>query len=233
MVANVRAYHHDNAVVKIFDDPVAGRLLLPDERAAYAANSRTRFERDFSPEETTAFMPYSTEAALIRARYNEEKLIASLSHGVAQYVIVGAGFDSFGWRRPDLKDQLQVFEIDHPVTQTFKMERLQAAGLVIPTNLHFGAADFEHETVADVLKRVPYDVKQAAFFSWLGVTCYLTHEAIMGTFRSIKSMARPGSEIVFDYILASALIPENLAAASRSLGVATSYWGTISHGLRP
>jgi methyltransferase (TIGR00027 family) len=154
-----------------------------------------------------------TPLVLGRARYNEDLLETAIRNGVTQYVIVGAGLDTFALRRPDLCDRVQVFEIDHPTTQDLKHQRLHDAGLDTPVNVHYVPADFEVEGVADALVRSAYDPAQAAFFAWLGVISYLTHPAIEGTFRAIKGIALRGSEIVFDYLTAMAFVPERQSPA--------------------
>jgi methyltransferase (TIGR00027 family) len=154
-----------------------------------------------------------TPLVLGRARYNEDLLETAIRNGVTQYVIVGAGFDTFALRRPDLRDRVQLFEIDHPTTQDLKRQRFRDAGLDNPTNVHYVQADFEVEGVADALVRSAYDPSRAAFFSWLGVISYLTRPAIEGTFLSIKRMAPRGSEIVFDYLTAMAFVPEHQSPA--------------------
>ena len=132
---------------------------------------------------------------------------------MTQYVIVGAGFDTFALRRPDVRDQVRVFEIDHPTMQNLKRKRLHDAGLDTPINVHYVPADFEVERVADALVRSAYDASSAAFFAWLGVISYLTRPAIEGTFRSIMRIAPRGSEIVFDYLTALAFVPERQSPA--------------------
>ena len=130
-------------------------LLVEGDRAATLAHA---FHTDTG-----------TPLVLGRARYNEDLLDAAIGNGVTQYVLVGAGFDTFALRRPDLRDQVQIFEIDYPTTQELKRKRLRAAGLDMPVNLHPVPADLEVESIADVLMRSAYDPSQAAFFAWLGV----------------------------------------------------------------
>jgi hypothetical protein len=137
---------------------------------------------------------------LARARYVEDSLFEALAHGAHQYVIIGAGLETLAFRRPDLQDQLQVIEIDHPATQAFKRARLANAGLVAPSNLYFAAADLERERLAKALDRTPYDPAAPTFFAWPGVTAYLTRQAIFETLRSIADLAAPGSRLVFDYL---------------------------------
>lgn len=143
----------------------------------------------------------AASGVLARARFNEEQLDAAFARGVAQYVILGAGLDTFAWRRPDLADQIQIFELDHPSSQEFKRARLAAAGMALPANLHFGAADFERETVADVLSRLPFDLSLPSHFALLGVSNYLTVQALRQTLTATRSCATPGSQFVLDYML--------------------------------
>jgi methyltransferase (TIGR00027 family) len=154
-----------------------------------------------------------TPLVLGRARYNEDLLETAIRNGVTQYVMVGAGFDTFALRRPGLRDRVRVFEIDHPTTQDLKRQRLRDAGLDTPVNVHYVQVDFEVEGVADALVRSAYDPSHAAFFAWLGVISYLTRPAIEGTFLSIKRIAPRGSEIVFDYLTAVAFVPARQSPA--------------------
>lgn len=130
-----------------------------------------------------------------RSRYAEDRLAAG---DFTQYVILGAGLDSFAWRRPDLLHSLRVFEIDHPSMQAWKLER--AAVLALPTNdKHILApVDFETETLRDGLGGVGFDWSQPTLFSWLGVTMYLTSDAIKDTLATVASCVA-GSEIVLSY----------------------------------
>ena len=114
-----------------------------------------------------------------RSRYAEDELARAVAHGVTQYVILGAGLDTFAYRNPH--PGLRVFEVDHPATQAWKREQLQAAGIPIPPSLTFVPIDFEQQTLEAGLEHSGFDTNAAAFFSWLGVTPYLTHEACMTT----------------------------------------------------
>jgi methyltransferase (TIGR00027 family) len=137
---------------------------------------------------------------LIRARYTEEKLDAAVRAGIGQYVILGAGLDSFAWRRPDLAGKLAIFEIDHPQSQAAKRRRLRERSIAVPDNLEFIPVDFGRETVAAALARSRYNAGRRAFFSMLGTAQYISREALAATLRSIASVAPPGSELVLSYI---------------------------------
>jgi methyltransferase (TIGR00027 family) len=211
-VAFFRAQHHLHDEPKLLDDAYAHRLLTAAEMAAF----RERYVHDGlelgvtpgDPETTLARALREITAApavLARARYTEDRLSMAVERGVAQYVLVGAGLDTFAFRRSDLRDRVQVFELDHPQSQAVKRERLASAGLAHPSNLHFGTVDFERESVAAALARLPFRPDRPAVFAWLGVTPYLTRAAIEGTWRAMRSVAARGSELVFDFIHPDAL----------------------------
>ena len=113
----------------------------------------------------------TTISLLSRARYTEDTLEKAIRQGVKQYIILGAGMDTFAFRRPDLMERLEVFEIDHPATQEFKLHRLAELGWKHPAKLHFIPIDFTKESLVTALTRSSsYDPKVKSLFSWLGVT---------------------------------------------------------------
>jgi methyltransferase (TIGR00027 family) len=138
----------------------------------------------------------ASAGAVVRSRYAEDRLI---NGSFSQYVILGAGLDSFAWRRPDLLRSLRVFEIDHPATQAWKQERRDALALSTSEQHVFAPVDFEIETLHDGLSAAGFDWSRPTLFSWLGVVFYLTDEAIQATLRTVASCAA-GSEIVFTYM---------------------------------
>lgn len=140
-----------------------------------------------------------------RSRFAEDCLRAAYRRGVRQYVVLGAGLDTFAYRS-ELAG-LQVFEIDHPATQAWKRERLVECGLD-PANAVYAPVDFEHETIVDGLKRAGFDFAKPAVFAWLGVTVYLTPDTVLATLRLIAGAMAAGSEVVFDF----AVRPEGDAA---------------------
>jgi methyltransferase (TIGR00027 family) len=200
-VALLRARHAENDEPKVFNDYLAGKLFTPGERA------------DF--EGMAVAQGMTVARAVARARFIEDHLLACIERGVSQYVILGAGFDTFAVRRADLQDRLTVFEIDHPATQESKRTRLAAARLAWPPNLHFLPADFERESLFDVLLRSPYRRDRAAFFSMAGVTYYLPSDTVLGVLRSIRRAAAPGSCLAFDYLDLDAFDPLKAAARIR------------------
>lgn len=204
-----RAYHATNDTPVIFDDSLASELFTPEERDSLAMNLAESL-KFFAPEAAKdcpdqasalarVMRIQSAPTTLGRARYCEDLLEQAVGQGVRQYVILGAGLDTFAWRRQDLMQRLTVFEVDHPDTQADKRQRVARAGWVQPQNLQFVPIDFTAQTVADVLTGTPYDPQTPSFFSWLGVTYYLSPEAVSATLRGIAGIAAPGSELVVDY----------------------------------
>ena len=137
---------------------------------------------------------------ITRTRYAEDALKAAVLRGVRQYVLIGAGFDSFSLRRPEFAANLRIFEIDFPATQALKPGQIDACGMALPDSVHFIAADLSQESVAAALTRSPFEKQQLTFFSWLGVTMYLTREANLATLRSIASCSPAASEVAFTYL---------------------------------
>ncbi|MBL4866916.1 MAG: class I SAM-dependent methyltransferase [Pseudomonadales bacterium] len=136
---------------------------------------------------------------LARARFTEDRVLAAVKGGMKQVVVIGAGLDSFCLSHPELRDSVTVYEIDHPGSQNFKKERLAKAGIPIPSNLEFIAADLEREDLATALKNSSFDSSQPAFFYWLGVTVYLSRDAIFSTLKALVEVAAKSSELAFDY----------------------------------
>ena len=142
-----------------------------------------------------------------RSRYAEDELALALQDGIDQYVILGAGLDTYAYRSSTSASGLTIYEVDHPATQAWKRERLATECIAVPTSLRFVSIDFETQSLEDVLTERGFDIGKPAFFSWLGVTPYLTASAFESTLRFIASRA-PRSSVVFDYAVAhSALNP--------------------------
>ena len=206
--AYFRAHHCRHADPKIFEDPLAGALLRADdvaplERFLLAGVAKHNPELAASGADRATLIGLALRGlavVLARARFTEERLAEAMRDGTAQYVIIGAGLDTFALRRSDLRGRLRVIEIDHPATQAFKRGRIRDAGLELPPNLHFAPADLEKESLAEVLSRTPYDRSRTAFFSWLGVTMYLTDAAIRATLGALRPASAAGSQLVFDYL---------------------------------
>ena len=138
-----------------------------------------------------------------RSRYTEDRLADSLRRGVTQYVMLGAGLDSFAYRSA-LASRVHVFEVDHPATQQWKLTQLRKAGIPVPDGVTFVGADFESSSLADGLIRCGFDLSRPALVSWLGVTMYLTRGAISQTLAQVSGFAA-GTVLVTDYMLPASL----------------------------
>ncbi len=142
-----------------------------------------------------------TMCVVMRARYAEQALERAVQQGIRRYVIIGAGMDSFAFRRLDLLEQIESFEIDHPVTQRKKLRRVRRAGLTIPPHHHFIKADLTRVSPVDALSGSSFDMGQPSFMSLLGVAYYLTQETLAATARSLATDLPAGTYLVLDYLL--------------------------------
>lgn len=189
-----RAAHRLYARPIVFDDPWAIHLIAPVTRFIV----RSRLLHSFLIERRMKPFKNVLATSLASFRYTEERVDRAADSGTAQYVIVGAGLDSFALRRLDLASKLRVFEIDHPATQRLKRERI-ARVESIPKNLEFAPVDFEIESIADALAPTSFDAQRPTIVSWLNTTPYLTDEAIFSTLAALAKLLAPGSEIIFNY----------------------------------
>jgi methyltransferase (TIGR00027 family) len=181
-VAMRRAAHQLLDNPRVFEDPLAIRIL-GDESAA-----RLKSETGGS-QHIRAFMA-------ARSRYAEDELTAAIARGATQYVVLGAGLDTFAYR--NAHSRLRVYEVDHPATQAWKRKQLGDAGIAAPDLLTFVPTDFEEQSLAAALEESGFQAGEISFLSWLGVTPYLTAEAAMATLAFIGSLPE-GSGVVFDY----------------------------------
>jgi methyltransferase (TIGR00027 family) len=194
-VAIRRAAHQLVDAPPVLDDPIAVRLVGSGYRGKMGRASH-RVGRDFR-----AFMA-------ARSRYVEDRLAEAVKRGVSQYVVLGAGLDTFAYRNPYAG--LRVFEVDFPATQEWKRGLLAEAGIALPEGLTFVPLDFEHQTLREGLSEARFDGDAAAFFGWLGVVPYLTMEAFRATLGVIAQLPA-GSGVSFDYAVA----PESLSALGK------------------
>ena len=137
---------------------------------------------------------------LIRARYAEDKLQQCIDSGVKQYIILGAGWDSFAFRKPELLNDIHVFELDFPATQERKKSKLDQLGLTLHKNVHLTPIDFETTSISEALSKTAFDPGLPTFVTWQGVTYYLTMDAIEHVFDDLGSFCKGGLDIVLDYM---------------------------------
>lgn len=134
-----------------------------------------------------------------RNRIAEDELHDAIKRGVRQYVILGAGLDTFAYRNPYPDAALNVFEVDHPTTQNWKQKLLADAAIAAPRNLRFVDIDLGAQSLRERLTAAGFDFNVPSLFSWLGVTMYLDRSTVMETLRLVAS-GTPGTGIVFDYV---------------------------------
>lgn len=134
-----------------------------------------------------------------RSRLTEDLLAEAAGQGTRQYVVLGAGLDTYGYRQSQGRPPLSIFEVDHPATQAWKRARLKEANLAVPANVFHAPVDFEREPLDAGLRNANFDFDRPAFVAWLGVTPYLSRDAVMATLGFVASCLAKGSEIVFDY----------------------------------
>jgi methyltransferase (TIGR00027 family) len=198
-VATHRAAHQllDDPIV--FEDPLALSMLGQEKAQALQA--------DPSLVDTSRLAPFLRAFTAARSRLAEDELGRAVEHGVGQYVVLGAGLDTFALRNPYAAGSLKVFEVDYPATQAWKRSRLKEAGHAIPSELTFAPVDFESETLDEGLAKAGFDAQSPAFFSWLGVTPYLGGRAIKAVLSFIANLPQ-GSGVVFDYAVQRSLLDE-------------------------
>ena len=198
LVATIRAVHRRFHATQIFVDDYALQMLPPFWHAVASYRPLKWLVGDVILGVYRPVYP----AVVLRARYTEDQLLEAMEQGINQYVILGAGFDTFTLRHKDLADKLQVFEVDHPATQEVKRQRILKANEDLPSNLTFVPVDFENDRLDQELSKAGFDSQTPAFFSWLGVTYYLTQEAIRDTLERVAAMSAPGTRLVFDFKIA-------------------------------
>jgi methyltransferase (TIGR00027 family) len=173
----------------ILDDPAALTLLGEDSVRQIKENHE--HHRTLEARALRAHV-------VLRSRFTEDRLAQAVEQGITQYIILGAGFDTFAYRQPLWARNLKIFEIDQPATQAQKRARLSAAGMAILPNLRFADIDFERESLRDGLIRHGVSMTEPAFFSWLGVTMYIQEEAINAVLGTIAGFPVQ-SEIVLTF----------------------------------
>lgn len=191
VTAYIRAAHQlFDAQPLILDDPVAVSLLGADAETQI----RQALERHQTPEARVL-----RAHVVLRSRFAEDRLAAAVLRGITQYVILGAGFDTFAFRQPQWAKKLKIIEIDHPGTQAMKRSKLSAGGFAMPENLVFADVDFEKESLHDGLCRHRISIAEPTFFSWLGVTMYIQEDAIEAVLKTVAAFPE-SSEIVLTFI---------------------------------
>ena len=204
-----RAFHAENEDYPVFTDHLAKELMTAEEYTAvqgYVLGGAQFFEPEIDPakQEPKELLRrlvnvHIAPSPLCRAAYTEKALKAAVLTGTKQYVMLGAGMDTFAFRETEFLSKYNVFEVDHPLTQADKLERITCAGWTVPDNLIFVPVDFAKDSLTERLTAAGFDPSVKSFFSWLGVTYYLSAEAIDKTLAELSSLCVDGSTLVFDY----------------------------------
>ncbi|SEA02705.1 class I SAM-dependent methyltransferase [Variovorax sp. YR216] len=189
-VALWRALHVEvDALPHVFEDTVGLRMLAP--------GPHWRERGDMDPQFTRPFRA----SIVARARFIEDLVAEQIGHGLTQYVILGAGLDSFAQRRPEIASRLHVFEVDPPGPQAWKRQRLDELGFGAPNWLHFVPVDFEaRASWLEGLRKAGFDEHQPAIVVSTGVSMYLSKEANAATLRQVAALA-PGSMFAMTFLL--------------------------------
>ncbi|MGG3926437.1 class I SAM-dependent methyltransferase [Metabacillus fastidiosus] len=204
-----RGYHTVHNAKPIFNDYFANQLLKEEEKKMIASNwsnAALFFDQDkgeaFNDDEKLNWV-MNTQCVpqlVSRSRYAEDHLLSAIERGVKQYVILGAGFDTFALRQEDLPEDFVIYEVDHPDTQKFKIQRMKEMHIEKPDNLRFVPADFMKESLQVKLKEQGFDEQKLSFFSLLGVSMYLSKADFLKILSFISNIAPAGSSFVFDYL---------------------------------
>jgi methyltransferase (TIGR00027 family) len=202
-VALRRAAHQVLDHPRVFEDPLALRIV------GAPSGSGVEFLQD--EREQTRFAKSMRAFMAVRSRVAEDELAKAVARGVTQYVVLGAGLDTFAYRNP-FRERLRVFEVDYPPTQAWKREQLRQSDIAEPSWLTYVPVDFEHQTAIDALTRAGMNRDQPAFFAWLGVTMYLEETTVWSVLKAITSFP-VGGGVIFDY----AVLPEILAPPAQQV----------------
>ena len=209
LCAFARAWHSNTARQKIVDDYLAYDLMGWE---AYETVKQQILDdyTDGTRDDLTRFLnTYFSPIPLSRLRFTESRLRRFAEAGPVQYVICGAGADSFSFRNTDPK--IEVFEVDHPDTQRYKLERIKELEWNIPKNVHFVPVNFEKETMIGGLLEAGFSSQKPSFFSILGVSYYLTLPVFTKTLRQIAALSSLGSVVAFDFPLKNGDFPPRVA----------------------
>lgn len=223
MCAFVRAWHSNVSREKIYDDYLAYDFMGRDEYNSIYEMISGGFNgtQSFSREDTEQLITeYIAPIPLSRIHFNESRLKRfAAENGKIQYVICGAGSDTFSFRNDN--EDIEIFEIDHPDTQRYKLDRIAELEWNIPKNVHFVPVNFEKERMCRKLIEAGFDPEKKTFFSILGVSYYLTLDVFADTLAQMAELSSLGSAVVFDYPIKTGSFPrriERLEEITKALG---------------
>ena len=195
LVAAARASHTRTAKPPIFADEYAEHLCGPIWRTIISSKFLTWLVVKVKLHVVQPIVM----AVFVRARFCEDLVEEAIDSSVNQYVILGAGYDSFAMRRADLKNKVTVFELDQFATQKSKLERMAKHGIAKPDNAVYVGADLNVDDMFECLNQHGFDSSKPAVFAWFGVTYYLKRDSVVSTLQQISSTCSPGSSVLFDF----------------------------------
>ena len=221
--AFARAWHSEYAQEKIYDDYLALKLMGKDEyNDIYKMIKNGLIDKKLlgNKETEEAIEKYFVPIPLSRIQFNENELDKFIEDNKEiQYVICGAGEDTFSFRNNN--ENIDIFEIDHPDTQRFKIEKIRKLGWNVPNNVRFVSVDFENEKMSEKLLKAGFNPNKKTFFSILGVSYYLELDVFAETLKQIIELSGIESKVVFDYPMKSGKFPDRvkcLEKITKSLG---------------
>ena len=202
-----RWYHAANNEVKIFDDSLAGRILSDGEKEQISFNMRKGigfFNPTFegTQEEALRWIVDNqlSPSPLGRAAWAERALQIAARNGVAQYLIIAAGYDTFAYRQPTWAEKLIIMELDHPTMSEEKQKRLQALGDNQAKNVVYLPIDLSLDSLSEKLKNFPvFDSNKLSYYSLLGLSYYLAKKDFQSLIGDIADVTIKGCTIAFDY----------------------------------
>ena len=203
LVAAARAAHMIRFNPRVFEDEFAYQMCGDFWRRILGSKFLTWLMVDVMLRDIAPLAPLVPA----RARYCEDIVDQLVREGVDQYVIIGAGHDSFAMRRTDLCDSLTVFELDQPGTQNEKRQRMARFNIDEPKNVQYISADLNEDELFTVLEQNGFQIAKRSIFSWFGVVYYLTSETVQETLANVASNAARGSELVFDFRIPLSNVP--------------------------
>jgi methyltransferase (TIGR00027 family) len=203
---------------RVLNDPISVGLVPGSAEDELRSNAQSH---------DLEFMRILRASFVLRSRIAEDALAGAVARGATQYVLIGAGFDTFAFRQPTWAAGLRIYELDHPATQHAKRTHLEQAGLCLPDNLKLCPTDLERQGISAGLGTVDFDPKAQTHFSLLGVLPYLSGESVVATLQGVRSAARlpslPVSHVLPDSMLTGADV-EVVSISSRASAARGEPW---------
>ena len=214
LVAAARAVHMIRHKPPLFEDPFAKQLCGKFWQRIIRSKFLTLLMVDILLRDILPLAPLVPT----RARFCEDVLDELVNDGVDQYVIIGAGLDSFAMRRTEFENRVTVFELDQPAGQNEKRKRMAEFGIPEPNNVRYIGVDLNEQDMFEALAQHGFDTSKRSVFSWFGVTYYLPIDTVRETLESIVNTVASGSEVVFDFRIPLADAPSDWHTAHKKMG---------------